>query len=81
MVNMKYCRVQISNELSWLNHFKTIFSQLSKMPKKSKGNILNREINGSNGIPKNIIIHLSFYFSVRLFKFPAYIFVNIIINF
>ena len=41
MVNMKYCKVQISNELSWFNHEFNTLSQLLTMPKKDKIRIIN----------------------------------------
>ena len=44
MVNVKYCKVQISNELSWFNHSSIIISQLVTMPTESK----IRSINVSN---------------------------------
>ena len=41
MVNMKYCKVQISNELRWFNHQFIILSQLLTMPKKAKIRSIN----------------------------------------
>ena len=41
MVNVKYCKVQISNELSWFNHSFIIISQLLTMPKKGKIKSIN----------------------------------------
>ena len=36
MVNIKYCTVQISNELGWFNQNVIILSQLLTMPHKLK---------------------------------------------
>ena len=41
MVNTKYCKVQISNELRWFNHKFNILSQLLTMPKESKIRSIN----------------------------------------
>ena len=41
MVNVKYCKVQISNELSCINHSFIILSQLLTMPKQGKIRSIN----------------------------------------
>ena len=41
MVNVKYYKVQISNELSWFNHYFIIISKLATMPIESKIRSIN----------------------------------------
>ena len=57
MVNMKYCKVQISNELSWFNHQSIILSQLLTMPKKLKVEASMYQRNGRLGISNHRVRH------------------------
>ena len=68
MVNMKYCKVQISNELSWFNHEFIIISQLVTMPKNLILEASMYQRNGRLGISNQIVRHLLFYVIMSLFS-------------
>ena len=60
MVNMKYCRVKISNEQIWFNHSFNIILQLLTIPKNIRLKASMYQRNARLGISNQRVRHPSF---------------------